>query len=110
MAAVRSKRQGQRIATRRFRAGRSAEVGGGHSVRVWYPSARRLRRELSPGFRTTGIAAIGALVPPVFADAVVRGRPRLLERLVRFDERWAGALARVADHYLLAAERVDDAG
>lgn len=98
------------IATRRFRGGRSAKVGGGHSVRVWYPSARRLRRELEPGFRTTGVIGIGALVPPVFAGAVVRNRPRLLDHLVRIDERWAGPLAGIADHYLLTAERVDDAG
>lgn len=99
-----------RTATRRWRDGREAGVGEGRTVRVWYPGPRRLQRELEPWFHTLEIVGIGAVVPPVFARSVVRGRPRLLDRLVRLDERWAGPLAGVADHYLLAARRRDDAG
>jgi len=55
------------------------------------------------------ILAIGGLVPPPYAAAVTRNRPRLLRRLATFDDRFGHRLSWLSDHYLLSLQRVDDA-
>jgi SAM-dependent methyltransferase len=99
-----------RTATRRWRDGREATVGGGPTVRVWYPTAAELCHQLAPWFRLREKRAIGALVPPADAAGWVRHRPELLRRLDALDRRWGHRLSAVADHTLLSLERVDDAG
>lgn len=97
-----------RIATRRWRDGREASVGEGHSLRVWYPSSNKLKRQLAPFFRARETRAIGALVPPVDSAAFIRNHPGLLHRLDSLDRRWGHRLSAISDHYLLSLERVDD--
>jgi SAM-dependent methyltransferase len=99
-----------RTATRRWRDGREATVGGGPAVRVWYPTAAGLGRQLSPWFRLREKRAVGALVPPADAAGPVHRRPELLRRLEALDRRWGHRLSAIADHTLLSLERVDDAG
>jgi len=99
-----------RTATRRWRNGREATVGEGPAVRVWYPTAAGLCRQLAPWFRLREKRAIGALVPPADAAGLVRHRPALLYRLDALDRRWGHRLSAIADHTLLSLERVDDAG
>ncbi len=99
-----------KTATRRWRDGRQAAVGPNHSLRVWYPSPGRLRRQLRPWFEGRQTMGIGSLVPPTYAASVIRNRPRLLKRLDELEQRWSRHLSGIADHYLLSIKRVDDAG
>jgi SAM-dependent methyltransferase len=98
-----------RTAVRRWRDGREATVGGGPVVRVWYPTAAGLSRQLAPWFRLREKRAVGALVPPADAAGLVRDRPVVLRRLDALDRRWGHRLSVIADHTLLSLERVDDA-
>jgi ubiquinone/menaquinone biosynthesis C-methylase UbiE len=94
-------------ALRRFRSGREAGIGSGASVRVWYPSPRRLTAEFHPAFRHLGTVGIGVLLPPSFAADLVDRRPRLFGALramehhvaTRFPGTWLN------DHYLVEFER-----
>lgn len=98
-----------RTALRRLRSGQAVGIGAESSVHVWYPSPGRLRRQLQPWFEAREVLAIGALVPPPYADVVVRDRPELLRRLAALDDRFGRRLSWLSDHYLLSLERVDDA-
>ncbi|MFQ5593399.1 MAG: class I SAM-dependent methyltransferase [Anaerolineae bacterium] len=95
-------------AFRRFRSGIEAHAGENATVRVWYPSPRRLRAEFAPHFRHLETAGIGALLPPSYLSHLVDRWPRLFERLAMLDRR----LGRVFpwtwlnDHYLSVFERV----
>lgn len=97
-----------RTAARRWRDGREASVGGS-MVRVWYPTADGLCRQLAPWFALREKRAIGALVPPADAAGMLHNRPGLLRRLEALDRRWGHRLSAIADHTLLSLERVDDA-
>jgi SAM-dependent methyltransferase len=95
-----------RAARRRFRDGADARVGDS-TLRVWYPSQRRLRAELEPSFRTLEVAGIGLLLPPSDMGGLVERAPKLAERLARIDRRMAQTLPWrwLNDHYLLVLER-----
>lgn len=96
-----------RTAVRRFRPGHEAHVGEGGTVRVWYPSPRRLGGEFRPWFAHIDTMALGALLPPSEMSDLVERWPRLfaglggLERRIasRFPFTWLG------DHYLAAFRR-----
>lgn len=92
-----------RQAFRRLRGGGAPWRG----LRVTYPSPGTLARLLSPSFQVTGLRALGALLPPTEAEAWARAHPRLLDRLDRWERRWAGVwpLPHLADHYLLELVR-----
>jgi len=92
---------------RRFRDGAPAHAGGGGTVRVWYPSARRVRAELAPLFRHVRTRGIGVLLPPSEAFHLVDRAPRLFGALGRLERRISGTLpARwLNDHYLMVLER-----
>lgn len=97
-----------RTAFRRFRSGIEANTGEDATVRVWYPSPRRLRAEFAPYFRHLETAGIGTVLPPSYLNHLVDRWPRLFEKLVVVDRR----LGRVFpwtwlnDHYLAVFERV----
>ena len=95
-----------RAARRRFRSGAEARIGDS-TLRVWYPSRRRLRAELAPSFRTLEVAGIGLLLPPSDMGGLADRTPKLAERLARIDRRMACALPWrwLNDHYLLVLER-----
>ena len=96
-----------RNALRRFRSGDAAHLGNGASVRVWYPSPRRLRAEFAAHFRPLHIAGIGLLLPPSYLSHLVERWPRPFARLAA----WERHLARrfpwtwLNDHYLMILER-----
>lgn len=96
-------------ATRRFRSGRPATVGGGGVVTVWYPPPRTLRRETAPWFRLAGVEGLGVLLPPPALEHLARRRPRLVARLGRAERRIAHRwpFNRLGDHTLLELERTD---
>jgi SAM-dependent methyltransferase len=75
---------------------------------IHYPSIRTLRRAFSPAFRLCRASAIGALLPPSFAESWMVRHPRLLTFLNRWERRLETLppLPWLADHYLLELERV----
>ncbi len=90
-------------AFRRFRPGGVPWRG----VTIHYPSIGRLRREFAPWFRVRRVGALGALLPPPYAESWAGKHPRWLERLNRWERRWETLppLPWLADHYLLELER-----
>jgi SAM-dependent methyltransferase len=97
-----------RTAFRRLRPGGiEAHIGTGATVRVWYPSPRRLRAEFVPGFRHLETAGIGAFLPPSYLDHLVERWPPLFEALAHLDRRFARTFpwTWLNDHYLAVFER-----
>lgn len=96
-----------RTAFRRFRSGADARVGAGGTVKVWYPSIRRLRHEFEPYFQTLESAGIGLLLPPSAMGGLVDRAPRFFGLLAKLDRRFAETLPWrwLNDHYVLVLER-----
>lgn len=96
-----------KTAFRRFRHGADAHVGDGQTLRVWYPSPRRLEREFMPYFKSLEVAGIGLLLPPSEMGRLVDRAPGLFGRLAWLDQRFATALPwrYLNDHYLMMLER-----
>jgi SAM-dependent methyltransferase len=91
------------------RALRRLRRGGSHwrGLRVRYPSIGAMRRAFAPYFVARRISAIGALVPPTYAETWATRHPRLLSALDRWERRLETVppLPWLADHYLLELER-----
>ncbi len=96
-----------RTAFRRFRRGAVAHVGAGETVRVWYPSHRRLGSEFGAHFKVLETVGIGLLLPPSAMAHLVDRAPRAFARLAVLDRRLAGAppWRWLNDHYLMVLER-----
>lgn len=92
-----------RTALRRLRPGGVLWRG----VRVRYPGIRTVRRAFAPWWRARRVAAVGALVPPSYAEGWASRHPRLLAFLGRWERRLEAfpPLPWLADHYLLELER-----
>ena len=90
-------------AVRRLRPGGVAWRG----LRICYPSIGTLRSAYAPWFRCRRVSAVGALLPPSYAELWARARPRLLWALHRIERRFEAAppLPWLADHYLIELER-----
>lgn len=72
-------------------------------LKVYYPSIRTVQQAFGPHFRLLRASAIGALLPPTYAEAWAIQHPRLIERLATWERRcetWP-LLPGLADHYLL---------
>lgn len=76
-------------------------------LRVSYPPLRKLRGVFAPGFRYAGARAIGAFVPPSYAEATATRHPRLLAALDALERRVEAVppFPSFADHVLLELER-----
>lgn len=74
---------------------------------VYYPTARTVTRAMSMAFRPVWRAGLGVFLPPSEMFGVVETRPRLFERLRRWDDAvWqSGRLAWAADHLWLEFRR-----
>lgn len=74
---------------------------------IRYPSARAMRRAYAPWFACRRVSAVGALVPPSYAEPWARAHPLGLWALHRIERRFEAAppLPWLADHYLLELER-----
>jgi SAM-dependent methyltransferase len=91
-------------AFRRLRRG-GAEWRG---MTIRYPSIGAVQRAVAPWFRLRRASAIGALLPPPYAEDWAARHPRLLDWLDRCErclERFP-PLPWLADHYLLELERL----
>lgn len=75
---------------------------------IRYPSVRDARRAFEPEFRIRRAAAVGALLPPSYAEAWAKRHPALIAALDRAERRWETfpPLVRLSDHYLLELERL----
>jgi hypothetical protein len=68
-----------------------------------------VRRAL-PAFRLRRTGAVGALLPPSYAEAWAARHERLVTWLDRLERRWESRrlLAMLADHYVVELERRPD--
>jgi SAM-dependent methyltransferase len=75
---------------------------------IRYPSAAETARAFAPEFRLRRASALGALLPPSYAEAWAKRHPALIAALDRAERRWETfpPLVRLADHYLLELERL----
>lgn len=94
-------------ATRRWRGGGRARVGGGATTPVWYPSPRRLRAEFAPAFRARRMVGLGALLPPTHLGHLVERWPGFSGWLAGLERRLGHRfpLTWLNDHYLVVLER-----
>jgi SAM-dependent methyltransferase len=92
-----------RKAFRRLRPAGSTWRG----ITIRYPSIAKVRHAFAPAFRTLRTGAIGALLPPPYADGFFARREGILERLDRLERRFESLwpLPQLADHYLLEMVR-----
>jgi SAM-dependent methyltransferase len=95
-----------RRATRRLRPGGVAWRG----LTIRYPAPGALRRAFGPWFVCRRLSAVGALLPPSYAEGWARRRPALLHALAQIERRLEAAppLPWLADHYLIELERRPD--
>ncbi len=77
-------------------------------IQVRYPTIRRARCALQPCFVHRRTAAVGALVPPPYAESWVRRWPQTLKVVNRWERRLEAVwpLPWLADHYVVELERV----
>jgi SAM-dependent methyltransferase len=94
-----------RKALRRFR--RAGTPWRGLTIR--YPSIGAVRRAFAPHFAQRRVSAVGALVPPSYAEPWAARHPRLLAALDRWERRaeTMPPLPWLADHYLIELERLN---
>ncbi len=94
-------------ALRRLRPGMQAHIGNGATVRVWYPSPRRLHLEFAPFFRHLETVGIGTLLPPPYLGHLAERWPRAFEALALVDRRFERMFpwTWLNDHYLAVFER-----
>jgi SAM-dependent methyltransferase len=92
-----------RKATRRLRSGGAAWRG----LTIRYRSIRQVRRAFAPHFVERRVSAVGALVPPTFAEAWAARHPRWLAALDSLERgvETAWPLPWLADHFLIELER-----
>lgn len=76
-------------------------------LHVSYPPLRDLKRTFGPGFKLAGARAIGAFLPPSYAEAWAARHPRLLGALDALERRVEALppFPSLADHVLLELER-----
>lgn len=92
-----------RNAVRRLRRGGTPWRG----LTIHYPSIGAVRRAFAPHFVQRRVSAIGALVPPTFAEVWAERHPRLLNALDRSERQLETfpPLPWLADHFLIELER-----
>ncbi|MGV3519327.1 SAM-dependent methyltransferase [Luteitalea sp.] len=92
-----------RRATRRLRPGGVAW----RDLVIRYPSAATLSRAFVPHFQPLRVAALGAVLPPPFAESWAARHPRATDWLARterrFDTTWP--LTAFGDHYIVELQR-----
>jgi SAM-dependent methyltransferase len=91
-------------AFRRLRPGGATWSG----ITIHYPSIAKTRRAFAPEFRVLRVSAIGALLPPPYAEKCMGRYPRVIAALDRVERRFETLwpLPMLADHYLIEFERI----
>lgn len=97
-----------RKAFRRFRSENSlAQLAPGVTLRVRYPSVRKLASIFAPDFWLKRWKGVGVVVPPSYLEPLAQRFPKAFKLAAEVD-RWLGQwplLRGVADHLLLTFER-----
>jgi ubiquinone/menaquinone biosynthesis C-methylase UbiE len=77
-------------------------------LKIHYPTISTLRREFSPQFRFSRVAAIGALLPPPYTEHWTERKSGWLERLNKWESKIETfpPMPSLADHYLLELIRI----
>ena len=77
---------------------------------IRYPSIGKVRRSATPHLIKRRVSALGALVPPTFAEQWAARHPRLLATLdaIERSAETAWPLPWLADHFLIELERIQD--
>jgi len=86
---------------------RLARVTWWRGMPIRYPSVRSTRRLLKSAFEVDRVWALGALIPPSYAEGWVQRHPRAMASLARTErriEQWPG-IAQLADHYVVEVTR-----
>ena len=91
-------------AFRRLDGASTASVGE-TTVKIWYPSSRRLRRDFSPWFRHLETESLGLWLPPSYLGHLVVRWPRFFTWLDRLERASAGLTGGWGDHYVTVFER-----
>jgi ubiquinone/menaquinone biosynthesis C-methylase UbiE len=88
-------------AFRRFNRRASAQLPGGRSLTVYYPTPGRLARAFQPHFQQTAIMGLGVFIPPSDIFPVIERRPALARRLVALERQLASSwpFRAWADHF-----------
>jgi SAM-dependent methyltransferase len=76
-------------------------------IPVNYPSIIKIQERFAPEFRVLRVSALGALLPPPYAETWIGRYPRALAWLDRVERRFdtAWPLPLIADHYVIELER-----
>lgn len=95
-----------RTAFRRLHGPAEAVIG---DVRlpIYYPGARRMRRDFAPWFRVEQVQSLGLWLPPSYLSHLVDRFPGLFSRLARLEARTARLSRGLGDHYLLLLRRAE---
>jgi SAM-dependent methyltransferase len=98
--------QPRRAFRRLARKGAEGRIGI-QKIRVWYPSAKALRRTFSPNFQIRRTVGLGVLLPPSYLHPVVEGRRWMFRLLCRLEKSRASTmlLRFFGDHILYDFER-----
>jgi ubiquinone/menaquinone biosynthesis C-methylase UbiE len=95
-------------AIRRWSGSTLAQLEG-HSLNVYYPSVRKLRRVFSKHFSLCAVRGVGVFTPPSYVEAWAKRHPAFLRFCEKLDLRVATwpMLRTMGDHVLLHFERVE---
>jgi len=96
-----------RKAFRRLRKkGVVSHIGGGKTVKVWYPSPRRVQEEFSSQFQSTNLVGIGVFLPPSYLHHLVERFPSFFSFLKNLEFKYSHhfPLRLWNDHYLIVME------
>jgi SAM-dependent methyltransferase len=91
-------------AFRRLKNSAKANIGSA-TIPIWYPSARRLRRQFAPSFRFRGVQSLGLWLPPTYLHHLLPRSPGLFSRLNSLENRTAHLTGGWGDHYIIELER-----
>ena len=94
-----------RTALRRWRPPAYARIGE-TDIPIWYPSARRLRRDFAPWFQHIRSESLGLWLPPSYLAHLVDRFPRLFARLDRLERITARITRGWGDHYIMVLRRI----
>lgn len=96
-------------AFRRLKRHSVATLADGSQIQVFYPSPRQLTKAFSPYFRKIDVRGIGVFLPPSDAFQVIESRPKLAQRLMNLEKRFAHRypFRTWADHYWIEFVRND---
>lgn len=94
-----------KTAFRRFRDKAPAKIGG-HTIPIWYPSAKKLQTDFKPYFTHLSTESLELWLPPSYLDHFVNRWPTLFAKLNQFEKNTAHLTKGWGDHYIIIFERV----